>query len=121
MTKKQYSIDEAAAVAQVTPAWIRAAIRGRQLKSALVPIHEGALTKKHLISESALQEFMSRENQHTPRREDKRGKWIMYATPEEVKLIKELLYSTHDVHLEVVASTITPNAAKARYLEQELK
>lgn len=114
-----YSIDEAAERLKVTPTWVRRAIREKRLASTLVPIEEGSLTRKHVISESALVAFENREGRKKARREDKRAKWVFYASPDEVNRIKELLYTSDDTGLQVVASTIIPNAPKQRWLDAQ--
>ena len=64
---------------------------------------------RRVIQEQDLIDFLSREGKRIPRREDKRNKWVFYATEEEALQIQALLRRSNLPELAVVASTFRPN------------
>lgn len=106
---KQMDIYEAAKYLNLSPAYIRMNIRNKFIKSTQVPTHDGSRVLKHMITEAELKRFASRDYARAPRRDDGRAKCCFYATNEEVDMIKELLYTSNDPGLIVVAQSITSN------------
>lgn len=117
----KYTIPLAAKQLHLSEAWIRAAIRNGEIESKMEPTHKGSLVMKHVISEKELRRFANREERRAPRREDGRSKWFFYASPEEVNLVKELLYTSNLEQLKVVAQTIQPSTLKGAYLNDHVK
>lgn len=119
MAKSVYSIEEAAYESECSPAWIRRAIREGLLISHKEPVDPASPNgnTKHMINKDDLLAFLDRDNRKSPRREDKRPKWIMYAHPDEVKRIKEVLQhyaeESGDKEIAVVASTIQSNTKRS--------
>jgi len=105
--EQQYDIYQAANMLQVSAAYVRMMVRNKQIETTMVPIKEGSQVMKHLISQSELDAFGEREYKRAPRRTDGRAKCCFYASEEELRLVKELLYQTHDVGLAVVAQTMS--------------
>ena len=107
---KQMDIYEAAKYLSLSPAYVRMNIRNGIIKSTRVPTHEGSRVMKHMVTEKELRAFKDREYARAPRREDGRAKCCFYATTDEVNLIKELLYTSNDPGLAVVALSITSHS-----------
>jgi hypothetical protein len=101
-----YTIPEAAAKLNLTEAYIRLMVRQEVIQTRPEPIKEGSRVTRHMISEQELELFATRDGKKAPRRKDGRKKHCLYALPEEMLRIKELLYSTHDAGLAIVAQSI---------------
>jgi hypothetical protein len=110
MPQRKYGIPEAAQELQLSEAYIRMCIRNGSLISKMEPVSEGSTVMKHVITQRALDEFANRDTRRAPRRADGRAKWVFYASPEEVNLVKELLYTSNIPGLAVVAQSISSNA-----------
>jgi hypothetical protein len=106
MDEQTFDIPQAAAELDLSVTYVRLMVRQGVIKTTKVPIREGVSIKKHVISKSELIAFASRENARQPRRNDGRGKVVLYATDDEINRIKELLYTTHDEGLAIVAQSI---------------
>jgi len=114
MTK--FTIPQAAKELKVTEAWVRTAIRMGDLPSTMEPTFKGSRVMKHMISKKALDQFANRDNRRASRRDDGRAKWFFYASPEEVRLMKEVMYTSDLEQLKIVAGTILPSTLKGAYL-----
>jgi hypothetical protein len=101
-----FDIPQAAEELDLSPAYIRLMVRQGVIETKLEPIREGSGIKHHLISKTELMAFAGRDNGRAPRRNDGRRKCVLYALPEELDRIKELLYATHDPGLTIVAQSI---------------
>lgn len=101
---KQYDIREAAIAMSFSESYVRTLVRRGTLETTRVPLSEGSLVTKHMISEEEIDRFMN-EAPHKSRRHDSRNKFIMYATPDE---IVGVLQSLRNSELGEVANLIEP-------------
>lgn len=113
MEPKQYDIPTAAEELGFSQAYIRTLIRKGTLKTTRVPLSEGSLVTKHVISEEALREFEN-ESPHKSRRLDGRNKFIMYLRPDEYMPAYQALSKAG---LHEVADLLTP-ANKLKFWEE---
>jgi hypothetical protein len=110
----KYSIPEAAKALEVTEAYIRLMIREGVIESSLEPVSEGSRVTKHMIADVELAAFAQREGRRAPRRKDGRLKCVFYATMNELNLVKEILYGTHEEGLMEVAQTMITSKGTPR-------
>lgn len=104
MTEQQYDILAAANKLGFSQTYIRTLVRRGVIKTTRVPLSEGSLVTKHVISEAVLDEFLN-ETPHKSRREDGRNKFIMYADPGEYVLVHQALVAAD---LQEIAELIIP-------------
>ena len=84
-----YSIKEAAELTGLSTVYIRRAILKGKLNSTKVQVGDTSVMR-HEISASDLEVWRA-SVKAAPRREDGRGKFTLYATPEELQKIQDLL------------------------------
>lgn len=82
-----YTIKSAAAALGMSEQYIRSAIRSGDLETVLVPIADGATTKRHEIEGETLAAWRE-AHQNRSHREDGRNRFILYATPAELDVLK---------------------------------
>jgi predicted transcriptional regulator len=110
MTNDELTIPQVAKELGFTIQYVRYLIRTGKLSSILRPIFEGASTQRHMISSEEIARYLSEAHTHS-RRNDRRNKFIFYATPEEYTTILALV---REANLAEVADTMLPaNTVKA--------
>lgn len=112
MTERQYDIKEAADALGFSQIYIRTLIRRGTIPTTKVPLAEGSLVTRHMISQSELDRFLH-ELPHKSRRSDGRNKFIMYARPDEYSAAYQCLVAAG---LKEVADLILP-ANKVKFWE----
>lgn len=88
--EKWYTIPEAADFLGFSQAYIRTLIRKNQLTTDMVPLSEGSLVMRHVITESSMGEFLNTVP-HKTRRNDGRNKFIVYISPDEYPRVLDVL------------------------------
>lgn len=110
------SINQAAVRVKLTPQYIRSLIRLDRIKSTLEPITPGSTVTRHMIDVEELMHYLEHGQART-RRTDKRHKWVMYATFEEMAAAKTALIGAG---LGELAELIrTANALKIQPVEEQ--
>ena len=84
------SINDVAREFELSPIYVRNAIRHQLIETTMVPIAPESKTLKHLMTREAVVAWRETRNSRS-RREDGRNKFTLYATPEEKAQIEALL------------------------------
>jgi hypothetical protein len=85
---KLYGIKDAAEFLGLSVCWVRRAVLAGKIPSEKVEIAKNTL--KHMITEEALVEWRKSLSGRS-KRSDGRGKYVLYATPEEHESIQKLI------------------------------
>lgn len=96
--KPLLSLNAVSQRAGLTPQYVRTLIRKGILPSTLVPVAFESKVVRHMISEADLEAFQNRLTQRT-KRDDKRNKYVFYATPEEKEQVLQALTVAKLEHL----------------------
>lgn len=102
--QEQYDINAAAKELGFSVVYIRTLIRRGVIKTTRVPLAEGSMVTKHVISKEQMDKFLN-DVPHKSRRYDSRNKFILYARPEEYVLVYQALVNAD---LKEVADLIVP-------------
>lgn len=114
--KKEYTIREAAKRMGLTEAYVRTLIRHDKLPSTLKPIAFEAMTKRHMIAEEDIVQFLADTPRKT-KRTDGRNKYVFYATPTEADAAIAVLRTAG---MDDVAGFVrTANHIKPRFADEE--
>lgn len=89
-TTPTLTINQAARETGLSPMYIRKAVREGKLETELVPVKEGAVTKRHEIKRESFDAWRAAAAIRS-HREDGRSRFILYATQEEVDAIREMV------------------------------
>lgn len=102
--QEQYDINAAAKELGFSVVYIRTLIRRGVIKTTRVPLAEGSMVTKHVISKEQMDKFLN-DTPHKSRRYDSRNKFILYARPEEYILVYQALVNAN---LKEIADLIVP-------------
>lgn len=88
-------LKEAARYLGLGEQYIRTLVRKGLLPTTMVPLRDGAVTLKHMITVKDLDAFRDRETHRTGARADGRNKYLLYANQEEYEGVTELLTTNY--------------------------
>lgn len=99
--KDTYDIPSAAVYTGLSPQYIRNRVRDQTIPTVKVPISEGSVVTKHVMTQKALDEFLNTPRKN--RRADHRNKYVVYMTSSELTQVQDALQAAN---LQDVAATM---------------
>jgi hypothetical protein len=90
MSEQLLGIKEAASKLGLSELYVRNAIRSGKLETTMVPVAPDSKTMKHQITVKALEAWRASTSNRS-RRDDGRGRFILYATEAELADLRKML------------------------------
>lgn len=85
-----YTIEETARKMNYSAKYVRSLIHAGKLGSELLPISEGSAVRRHHITQEQIDTCLSNVTRKN-KRDDGRNKYLLYATPVELKVTIQVL------------------------------